>query len=43
MAKNLYAGMRALDAAHVDEILVVAVPAQGLGAAIADRLMRASG
>jgi L-threonylcarbamoyladenylate synthase len=42
MAKNLYAGMRALDAAHVDEILVVAVPAQGLGAAIADRLMRAS-
>lgn len=39
---NLYAGLRALDSAGVDVILVSEVEAQGLGEAIADRLRRGS-
>jgi len=42
IARNLYAGLRALDALGVNDILVTAVPREGLGEAIADRLMRAS-
>jgi L-threonylcarbamoyladenylate synthase len=38
----LYAELRALDAAGVDRILAVAVPAGEAWAAIADRLMRAA-
>jgi L-threonylcarbamoyladenylate synthase len=40
VAKNLYAGLRALDAAQVDVILIVQPPRTGIGAAIADRLRR---
>jgi len=42
VARNLYAGLRALDALDVDNILVTAVPCEGLGEAIADRLTRAA-
>ena len=42
VARNLYAGLRAMDSAGVDVILVSAVEAQGLGEAIADRLRRGS-
>ena len=42
IAHNLYAGLRALDALGVDDILVTAVPREGLGEAVADRLLRAS-
>jgi len=42
IAHNLYAGLRALDALGVDDILVTAVPREGLGEAIADRLARAA-
>ena len=42
VARNLYAGLRALDALGVDDILVTAVPREGLGEAIADRLARAA-
>ena len=41
-SKNLYRDLRALDARGVDVILAGAYPAQGLGAAIMDRLRRAS-
>jgi len=41
-AKNLYRDLRALDARGVDIILAGAYPTQGLGAAIMDRLRRAS-
>jgi L-threonylcarbamoyladenylate synthase len=40
VARNLYAGLRALDADGVDMILVNDVPASGLGTAIGDRLRR---
>ena len=44
VAANLYAGLRALDAAGVDIILVRAFPfEEGIGLAIADRLRRAAG
>ncbi|WP_320447965.1 L-threonylcarbamoyladenylate synthase [Candidatus Roseilinea sp. NK_OTU-006] len=42
IARNLYAGLRALDSAGVDVILVTEVPRSGLGEAIADRLARAA-
>lgn len=42
VARNVYAGLRALDEAQVDVILIAQVPATGLGEAIADRLRRAS-
>lgn len=42
IARNLYVGLRALDAAGVDEMLIMAVPRAGLGAAIGDRLARAA-
>ena len=42
MAQNLYAGLRALDSAGVDMILVTQVEPVGLGEAIADRLRRAA-
>jgi L-threonylcarbamoyladenylate synthase len=42
VARNLYAGLRALDSAGVDVILVTEVPRVGLGEAIADRLARAA-
>lgn len=42
MARRLYAGLRALDDAGVDVILVTQVPRVGLGEAIADRLTRAA-
>jgi L-threonylcarbamoyladenylate synthase len=41
-ARNLYAGLRALDGAGVDVILVAEVERSGLGEAIADRLRRAA-
>jgi L-threonylcarbamoyladenylate synthase len=41
-AQNLYAGLRALDSAGVDMILVTQVEPVGLGEAIADRLRRAA-
>jgi len=41
-SKNLYRDLRALDARGVDIILAGAYPAQDLGAAIMDRLRRAS-
>ena len=41
-AQNLYAGLRALDSADVDMILVTHVEPIGLGEAIADRLRRAA-
>ena len=42
IARNLYAGLRALDSADVDVILMTDVPREGLGEAIADRLKRAA-
>lgn len=42
IARRLYAGLRALDSAGVDVILVTDVPREGLGEAIADRLKRAA-
>jgi L-threonylcarbamoyladenylate synthase len=42
MAANLFAGMRELDAAKVDVILVRAPEQEGLGLAIYDRLLRAA-
>ena len=42
IARNLYAGMRSLDSAKVEVILVVQVEGTGIGAAISDRLLRAS-
>ena len=42
VARNLYAGLRAMDSAGVDVILVSEVEAQGIGEAIADRLRRGS-
>jgi L-threonylcarbamoyladenylate synthase len=41
-ARNLYAGLRALDATGVEVILVVKFESRGLGAAIADRLEHAA-
>ena len=41
-AANLYACLRALDAAGADTIAVAPIPAYGLGEAIRDRLMRAA-
>ncbi len=42
VARNLYAGLRALDHDGVDMILICAVDPTGLGEAVADRLNRAS-
>ncbi|HEY6490350.1 MAG: L-threonylcarbamoyladenylate synthase [Terracidiphilus sp.] len=42
LARNLYAGMRALDAAGCAVILCPLPPAEGLGAAIRDRLRKAA-
>jgi L-threonylcarbamoyladenylate synthase len=42
IARNLYAGLRALDSAGVDVILMTDVSREGLGEAIADRLQRAA-
>jgi L-threonylcarbamoyladenylate synthase len=42
VARNLYAGLRALDSAGADAILVSEVEATGLGEAVADRLRRGS-
>lgn len=41
-AANLYAALRRLDEAGLDQIVAQSVPGQGLGAAIMDRLRRAS-
>jgi len=41
-AQALFASLRALDATGLDRIVVEAVPEQGIGAAIMDRLRRAS-
>jgi L-threonylcarbamoyladenylate synthase len=41
-ARTLYASLRALDAERVDVILVVPPPAQGVGVAVTDRLLRAA-
>jgi L-threonylcarbamoyladenylate synthase len=41
MARNLYAGLRALDGAGCTVILCPLPPAEGIGAAIRDRLMKA--
>jgi len=41
-AQALFASLRALDAAGLDRIVVEAVPEQGIGAAIMDRLRRAA-
>ena len=41
-ARALFASLRALDAAGVDRIVVEAVPEDGIGAAIMDRLRRAA-
>ena len=40
VARNLYAGLRALDGDGVDVILISEVERAGLGEAIADRLQR---
>ena len=40
--RGLFAGLRALDAAGVDRIVIEAVPETGVGAAIMDRLRRAA-
>ncbi|MCS7062202.1 MAG: L-threonylcarbamoyladenylate synthase [Anaerolineae bacterium] len=40
VARNLYAGLRTLDSAGVDVILIREVEAHGLGEAVADRLRR---
>ncbi len=42
VARNLYAGLRALDGAGVDVILMTGVERAGIGEAIADRLQRAA-
>ena len=42
MARNLYAGLRALDAEGCSVILCPVPPAEGIGAAIRDRLTRAA-
>ena len=42
VARNLYAGLRALDGAGVDVILITEVERAGIGEAIADRLQRAA-
>ncbi|HVO44482.1 MAG TPA: L-threonylcarbamoyladenylate synthase [Aggregatilineales bacterium] len=42
VAKNLYEGMRKLDARSVDVILARSFPTDGIGAAIHDRLVRAA-
>jgi len=42
IARNLFAGLRELEAAGVDPILAHRLPAGGLGAAINDRLSRAA-
>jgi L-threonylcarbamoyladenylate synthase len=41
-AANLFAHLRALDAVHPTGIAVAPIPAEGLGEAIRDRLIRAS-
>ena len=41
MARTLYAGLRALDAAGCAVILCPLPPADGIGAAIRDRLVKA--
>jgi len=41
-ATNLFRSMRELDACHLDLIVAEKVPDEGLGAAINDRLSRAS-
>jgi hypothetical protein len=40
IARNLYAGLRALDSQGVDAILITAIERSGIGEAIADRLRR---
>jgi len=42
IARALYAGLRTLDSAGVNTILITQMPRAGLGAAIADRLRRAA-
>jgi L-threonylcarbamoyladenylate synthase len=42
VARNLYAGLRALDSDGVDVILICAVERTGIGEAVADRLSRGS-
>ncbi len=42
VAHNLFAGLRALDAAHVDVLLVRQMVPAGLGASVNDRLLRAA-
>ncbi len=42
LARNLYAGLRALDALGCTVILCPLPPAEGLGAAIRDRLRKAA-
>ena len=42
VAHNLFAGLRALDAAHVDVLLVRQMNPAGLGASVNDRLLRAA-
>jgi L-threonylcarbamoyladenylate synthase len=42
VARTLYAGLRALDSLGVDVILARAFPAQGIGLAVHDRLLRAA-
>jgi L-threonylcarbamoyladenylate synthase len=42
LARNLYAGLRALDAQGCTVILCPVPPAEGIGAAIRDRLMKAA-
>jgi L-threonylcarbamoyladenylate synthase len=42
-AQNLFSALRELSAAPCDMILAEKLPATGLGAAINDRLQRASG
>ncbi len=42
VARHIYAGLRSLDSAHVDTILITQILDTGIGEAIADRLKRAS-
>ncbi|MCA8938243.1 MAG: threonylcarbamoyl-AMP synthase [Planctomycetes bacterium] len=42
-AANLFAAMRRLESANIDEILAEVLPEDGIGAAIMDRLRRAAG
>jgi hypothetical protein len=42
VARNLYAGLRALDSAGVDVILAPRIAPSGIGEALADRLSRAA-